>query len=43
MSLYKFIESFIEENQDITKINVNNHMSYKEVYNFYERQVRDIN
>ncbi len=39
MSLYKFIESFIDENPDIKMINVNNQMSYKQVYSYYEGQV----
>jgi hypothetical protein len=39
MSLYKFIESFIEENPDITKINMNNNLTYTEIYKYYESQV----
>jgi hypothetical protein len=40
MSLYKFIESYIEENPDLTKINLHSDIGYTEIYKFYETQVK---
>jgi hypothetical protein len=40
MSLYKFIESSIEENPDITMINFNSGLTYIDIYKYYQKQVK---